>query len=474
MPPSNTNSNNSATSPSPSHIYSDKHNSFIYVVVVIAAIAGLLFGYDTGVISGALLYIREQFSLSTGMQEVVTSIVLLGAVIGAAFGGKSADKYGRRISLILSAIIFVVGALITAIAGSTDILILGRFVVGLAIGAASLCAPLYISEVAPKRIRGSLVCVNQLALTSGIVISYLVDYYFSESGSWRMMFGTAVIPGMILLVGMIFMPQSPRWLVSKGQIGKATSVLKKIRAVDEVQSEISDLHSSVKLQTGDWAALKASKLRPALWVGVGLAAFQQLTGINTVIYYSPTIFQSAGFSSSSHAILATTGLGVINIIFTLVATLLIDKVGRRPLLLIGTIIMVIALALLAIVFSSSSIGHETGTLAVIGLSLYIAAFAIGMGPVFWLMISEIYPVKVRGLAMGVCSIINWGTNLIVALTFLSLTKLLGTSGTFWLYAIIGIFAWIFFYKMVPETKGKTLEEIEDYWRTGKHPREIRK
>ncbi|WP_424353932.1 sugar porter family MFS transporter [Methanobacterium sp. MBAC-LM] len=452
----------------------EKNVQFVIIAAVITAIGGMLFGYDTGVISGAILFIRESFSLSSTAQEIVVSSVLIGAVIGASISGLLADKYGRRIMVIVAATIFGIGAIFTALTPEVYALIAGRIVVGIAIGIASFIAPLYIAEVAPVSIRGALVSLNQLAITIGIVISYLVDFAFAPSGGWRWMLGLAVVPSIILGIGMYLMPPSPRWLYSKGRIDKARSVLERIRMTKNVSEEMKEIRASLVCeQECKWSEILDPVVRPALIIGIGLAAFQQLTGINTVIYYAPTILEFAGFQSAAVSILATAGIGMINVIMTVVAISLIDRVGRRPLLLIGLIGMIISLAILGIAFVLPGLSTSLGLLAVISLMLYVGSFAIGLGPVFWLMISEIYPLRIRGRAMSTATIVNWGTNLVVAITFLSLIQLIGTPGTFWLYGIIGIITWVFVYFLVPETKGKSLEEIEMELRAGKHIQEMK-
>jgi sugar porter (SP) family MFS transporter len=436
---------------------------FVTMVSGISALAGLLFGYDTGVISGAILFVRKDFLLSTFQEEVVVAAVLLGAVAGAAFGGKLADVLGRRKLLIQVAILFIIGAIGTALAPTPTWLAIGRVVVGVAIGIASFTAPLYISEVSPPAIRGKLVSLNQLMITLGIVVSYLADYGLADKEAWRWMFGLAAIPALILLIGLLFVPESPRWLMSRSQDDQARAVLQRIRESDDVSSELAEIKADLSLQESGWRELLNPSLRLPLIIGIGLAIFQQFTGINTVIYYAPTIFQLAGLHSASAAILATVGVGVVNVLLTIVALRLLDRVGRRPLLLYGLVGMVISLGVLGAAFLFASSSSVVAWLAVISLALYVACFAIGLGPVFWLLISEIYPLKIRGRAMGVATMMNWGSNLIVALTFLSLLHSLGRSATFWLYAVIGIVAWFFVYRLVPETKGRTLEQIDAEW-----------
>jgi len=445
---------------------------FIHVIVSVAALGGLLFGYDTGVISGAILFIRQSFSLSPQLQEIVVSAVLVGAVIGAAAGGRLADRYGRRKLIILSAVIFSIGAVGTSLTPLVSLLIAGRIVVGIAIGIASFIAPMYISELAPTRVRGSLVSVNQLAITVGIVVSYLVDYAFSALGAWRMMLGLAAVPSIVLGLAMWRLPSSPRWLVARGSTEEAKSVLGRIRSSSEIDAEVKEIERSLEKQKGSGVLLSHPMLRMALFVGIGLAVFQQLTGINTVIYYAPTIFEFAGFKTAGFSILATVGVGIVNVAFTLLAIRLMDRVGRRPLLLGGVAGQTVGLVILGLAFQMHQLARFIGYLAVASLAIYVASFAIGLGPVFWLMISEIYPLKVRGAAMSMATVANWGVNLAVAVTFLTLVGAVGRPGTFWIYAGIGIAAWLFFYFLVPETKGKTLEEIEAHWHAGKHPREM--
>jgi SP family galactose:H+ symporter-like MFS transporter len=433
-----------------------------------------LFGYDTGVISGAILFIKKEFSLSSTLEELVISAVLMGAIVGAAAGGKLSDRYGRRRMIIMSAVIFTLGALGTSFAPSVKLLIAGRIVVGVAIGIASFVSPMYISEIAPAGIRGSLVSVNQLALTSGIVISYLVDYAFSGSQGWRYMLGLAAVPSVVLGAAMWRLPDSPRWLMQSGKTQQARSVLQRIRNVGDVGEEMEAMSRSIRKQnSGGVGTLLHPALRPALLVGAGLAVFQQLTGINTVIYYAPTIFQFAGFKTAGFSILATLGVGTVNVLFTIVALKLMDRVGRRPLLLVGVAGQFLGLALLGAAFQLRGLAGIIGSVALVSLAVYVGSFAVGLGPVFWLMISEIYPVRVRGVAMSIATIMNWGMNLVVALTFLSLVQVLGRPETFWLYAGIAAGAWLFIYFMAPETKGRSLEQIEEHWHAGRHPRELR-
>ena len=443
---------------------------FVYVAASFAALGGLLFGYDTGVISGALIFIKREFGLTTAAEEVVVSGVLLGATIGAIFGGKAADLFGRRRVLLVTAAIFGIGALASAVAPSPTILIVSRVVLGLAIGLASTNVPVYLSEVAPPHARGWVVSLFQLAVTVGIVVAYLTDYAFAGIEGWRWMLGLAVVPALVFGTGMFFLPETPRWLIRGGHHEVAQRVLVRIRELSDVSVEIEEIKASLAQQaeSGHWTDLLRRQVRPALVVGLGLAIFQQITGINTVIYYAPRILQSAGFNSASGAILATVGVGVVNVGMTIVAMFLVDRAGRRPLLLVGIAGMIITLGALGLSFRISNPSGQLAWISVICLMGYVASFAISLGPIFWLLIAEIYPLKIRGLAEGTAATFNWASNLIVSLTFLTLVEKLGASSTFLLYAVASVASWVFAYCFVPETKGRSLEQIEAFWRERHH------
>jgi SP family galactose:H+ symporter-like MFS transporter len=438
---------------------------FVYIAASFAALGGLLFGYDTGVISGALIFIKREFGLTTTAEEIVVSSVLLGATIGAIVGGNAADRFGRRRVLLATAAIFGFGALASAAAPSPTILIVSRVVLGLAIGLASTNVPVYLSEVAPSHARGWIVSLFQLAVTVGIVVAYLTDYAFAGVEGWRWMLGLAVAPAIVFGAGMFFLPETPRWLIRGGHHEVAHRVLVRIRELSDVTVEIEEIRASLAQQaeSGHWTDLLRRQLRPALVVGLGLAIFQQVTGINTVIYYAPRILQTAGFSSASGAILATVGVGIVNVAMTIIAMFLVDRVGRRPLLLVGIAGMIITLGVLGLSFAISNPG-QLAWVAVICLMGYVASFAISLGPIFWLLIAEIYPLRIRGLAEGTAATFNWASNLIVSLTFLTLIEKLGASSTFLLYALASVASWLFAYYLVPETKGRTLEQIEAFWR----------
>ena len=443
------------------------------LIAATAALGGLLFGYDTGVISGALLFLRDAFQLSPFMQGVLTSIALAGAALGAAAAGDLADRFGRRPIILVTALIFVLGSLVSAFATSLTVLLLGRLLVGLGIGVSSMLAPLYLAETAPAETRGAMVSLNQLMITVGIVVSYLVGYAFASSGGWRWMLGLGALPGLILAGGMLALPESPRWLAGHGHIADARRALQALRGsyerAEEIDAELARMQADLKREErierkGATISVFDPSVRLPLIVGVGLAAFQQVTGINTVIYFAPTIFQAAGLSSASASILATAGVGVVNVLMTLVAIRLIDAVGRRVLLLVGLAGMAVSLCALAGAFLLGTGSGLVGWLTAASLTAYVAFFAIGLGPVFWLLISEIFPLAVRGRGMSLATVANWVFNLLVALTFLSIVNALGQSVAFLIYAVMTAAAFVFTLRLVPETKGRSLEDIQSAWR----------
>lgn len=433
----------------------------LFLIAATAALCGLLFGYDTGVISGALLFLKKDFALSVRLQGVVTSAVLAGAAVAAGFSGRLADRFGRRRMVIAVAILFLIASVLTGLAPDVTWLVIGRVLAGVAIGICSYAGPLYISEIAPAMRRGGLVSLNQFLITVGILVSYLTDYLLANGEHWRWMFGVAAIPALILWIGMLVLPESPRWLAQQGRRELARQVLERVRSREEADVELNTIETHTESGNARWTELFSPQYRPALIIGMGLAIFQQITGINTIIYYAPTIFQLAGFNSAAQSILATAGVGAVNVLMTVVSLRLLDRVGRRPLLLTGIAGMIASLTALGFVFQLGSHSAAFGWLAVVSVMLYVGSFAISLGPIFWLLISEIYPLRVRGVAMGVATMTNWSFNLIVALTFLLLVESLGPSYTFWLYAVVSISSLLFSYSLVPETKGRTLEEIDD-------------
>ncbi|HEY7267295.1 MAG TPA: sugar porter family MFS transporter [Solirubrobacterales bacterium] len=438
----------------------------VVATAAIAGLGGLLFGYDTGIIASALLFVKKDFDLGSFEQGMVVSSVPVGAIFGAAAAGVAADRLGRRYVIIAAAVVFIIGALLSAASPDLAVLVIARVLLGVAVGLASANAPVYISEVAPPEERGRLVSYFQLSVTVGILVAYLVGLAFSGIDGWRWMLGLGAVPALALGIGMLEMPQSPRWLVMVGQDYAARKVLEKIRSDDEeaITEELEEIKGSIEARPGSWRDLLEPAVRAALLVGVGLAVLQQVTGINTVIYYAPTIIQFTGINGNSAAIVASLGVGVINIGATLVALRLIDQRGRRPLLMVGVTGMAIALFVLGLAFLGNAGTAFISAVAIISLMAYVATFAISLGPVFWLMNSEIYPLKVRSKAAGVGTMANWSSNFVISLTFLPLINLLGRTGAFWAYAVVGLFTLWFCWKLVPETKDRELEEIEAIFR----------
>src|ERR1700754_26058 len=436
----------------------------VVLTAAIAGLGGLLFGYDTGVIAGALLFIKGDFDLGSFAQGLVVAAVPIGAVAGAAFAGPAADRYGRRLMILVAAAVFIVGALGSAAAPGVEVLVAARIVIGVAIGLASAAAPVYISEVAPPESRGRLVSFFQLAVTIGILVAYLVGLAFNGIEGWRWMLGLGCVPALGLAFGMWGMPQSPRWLVMQGDDFAARAVLAKIRVddPDTIDREIEEIEESVHTDAkpGSWSDLLQPAVKAALVVGIGLAILQQVTGINTVIYYAPTIIEFTGVNSSAGSILAAVGVGIINVAFTVVAIRLLDKAGRRTLLMVGVSGMVVSLIALGAAFLGGGGSTIASVVAILSLMCLVASFAISLGPIFWLLNAEIYPLGVRSKAAGLGTMANWTFNFIVSLTFLLLIEALGRAGAFWFYAAIGILTLWFCWKYVPETKGKPLEEIE--------------
>ncbi|XP_059632878.1 inositol transporter 1 [Cornus florida] len=452
-------------------------NSYVVGLTVVAGIGGLLFGYDTGVISGALLYIRDEFEVvdqSSFLQETIVSMALVGAIIGAAAGGWINDVYGRKRATLLADVVFAIGSIVMAAAPDPYVLIVGRLLVGLGVGVASVTAPVYIAEASPSEIRGGLVSTNVLMITGGQFLSYLVNLAFTEvPGTWRWMLGVSGVPAVIQFSLMLFLPESPRWLYMKKDKSEAISVLSKIYDPYRLEEEIDQLSTALEEEDQRKNAVrysdvfKVKEIRLAFLAGAGLQAFQQFTGINTVMYYSPTIVQMAGFSSNQLAILLSLIVAAMNAAGTVLGIYLIDYYGRRKLALSSLSGVILSLIILSVAFllepSGSSAGY-LGWIAILGLALYIAFFAPGMGPVPWTVNSEIYPESYRGMCGGMSATVNWISNLIVAQSFLSIADAIGAGGTFLILAGIAVIAFVFVAVYVPETKGLTFEEVEKIWK----------
>ncbi|HNH86772.1 MAG TPA: sugar porter family MFS transporter, partial [Solirubrobacterales bacterium] len=374
------------------------------------------------------------------------------------------DKYGRRALILTSGIIFIIGAIVAAISPGTWVLVASRVVIGVAIGVASAVAPVYISEIAPPDIRGRLVTFFQLAVTIGILVAYLVGLAFADSNEgWRWMLGLGAVPALALVIGIIRLPSSPRWLLMVGREDDAREALQRVRTEgpEAIELEIKEIESSMSIHEGSWRDLLAPAVKAALVVGIGLAILQQITGINTVIYYAPTIIQETGIDSDASSILASLGVGIVNVLMTVVALRLLDTRGRREMLFVGVSGISISLFILGLAFLIGADSTFATVMAIGSLMLFVSSFAISLGPIFWLLNAEIYPLSVRSKAASAGTMTNWFFNFLVSLTFLPLIDLLSQTGAFWFYGAIGLVTLWFCWKYVPETKGRSLEQIND-------------
>jgi len=455
---------------------------FAIVVALIAATGGFLFGFDAGVISGAINFLQDPagWGVSDSQVEWITTSVVLGAMIGAGLGGRLTDILGRKKIILSASVIFVAGALYSGLAPNILSLILGRIILGIAIGIASLSVPLYISEISPAYMRGALVSLNQLMIAFGGKVSYLSDYLLANDAdpfSWRWMFIVGVFPASLMLIGMLFLPETPRWLISHGFEEKGKKILGKVENPEMVEVAVLKIKNDLTIQneSASFRELLKPWLRTPLFIAAGIMFFQQASGINTIIYYSPKIFKLAGIQSNSMAIIPSLIIAVFVLFFTILSISMIDKIGRRKIFFIGLIGMVISLLATGLAFFiGDGLGGNLKYFALVTILIFNSCYAFSMGPLGWLITSEIFPLKVRGAGMSLASITNWLTNAIVAFTFLKLVNALTPAGAFWIYAGVGILAIIWGYYYIPETKGVTLEEIEDHWRGGKSPRELKK
>jgi len=436
-----------------------------YVVLLAAttAISGFLFGFDTAVINGVLLLLRRQFNLTNLQTEIAASSLLLGCLLGAAGASVIGDRYGRKKSLIFSAILFAVSALGAAAASTVTLFSVARLLGGLAIGLASVLTPVYIAEISPSKNRGTLVSLNQLAIVIGILVAYLVSWGLARmgEGSWRWMLAVAAIPSVAFLFGLLAIPESPRWLLGKGRHSEGKRILTRIFGEKAAEEQVQAVERAAAGEEGSWREVFSPLMRPRLAVGMLLALFSQITGINTVLYYGSIII-SEHFpgESTGMAMAANVIIGAVNLIFTIVAMIFLDRWGRRATLMIASGGMGVALTVLVIGLNI----HNAPALLMLGsILVYVAFFALGMGPGPWLIISEIFPTKVRGRAASIATSTLWSGTLVVTFTFLSLVNALNLGGTFAIYGALSFVCLVFVWKMVPETKGRTLEQIQEAW-----------
>jgi MFS transporter, SP family, galactose:H+ symporter len=445
-------------------------NFLLYFIAAIAATGGLLFGFDTGVINVALPSLREQFSLSPNQEGLVVSAVLIGAMFGPFLSGFLTDLLGRKKINIIASLVFVLGSIVAAMASSVNMLIGGRLLLGLAIGIVAATVPLYLAELSPKDKRGQLVTFFQLAITLGILLSYVVGFLFeSAESAWRLMFWAGFVPAILLFLGMLFVPESPRWLITKGRLEEAKEVLKKLREPSEAETEFNETQNLIEQEKNnktDWRELFSKKLRIPLLIGIGIFGIQQFSGINAIIYFSTDIFKE--LFTSTQATLATVGVGFVNTLATILGMRFIDKWGRKPLLYMGLIGTAVCLGTvgLAFYFKDSLPESLRQVMLVGGIYTYIIFFAVSLGPLGWLLISEIYPLKIRGFAASMGSFNHWFFDMLVAFSFpiMRATSLGENGGIFGIYMLVVLFGLLFAKYIVFETKGMSLEDIEKKWK----------
>lgn len=468
------------TSPSPTPV---KLSPIVHFIGITAALAGLLFGLDIGVISGAEGFIQKSFSISDAVIELVVSSLLWGAVFGTIISGVLSNKMGRRGAILVSAVIFVIGSIVCAFSPDPHTLVLARFFLGIAIGVASFTAPLYLSEISPQRVRGSMISMYQLMITIGIVIAFLSNTWLGKyatidgvtGGHWRLMLGIIAVPAAIMFLGVLFLPESPRWLFLKGKKDLAVSVFQRMRLPDaEITREVTEIEESLRVkQSGFRMLVDNSNFRRAIGLGIGLQIIQQLTGINVVMYYAPRIFRIAGFASTEHQLWGTVIVGVTNVLATFIAIAFVDRLGRKPIMYAGFAVMGAAMVAVGMLFNMDlEKTPALGTWAIGALLLFIVGFAMSAGPIIWVLCAEIFPLSGRDLGVTFSTATNWIVNAIVGGTFLTLLNTLGNGNTFLLYGGLNAIFVLFFLLFVPETKGVSLEKIESNLLSGKPLRRI--
>ena len=438
----------------------------VYLLTAVAALGGLLFGYDTAVIAGAIGFLQIKFELTAAMKGWAASSAIIGCIFGAMFAGYMSDRYGRKRILILTALLFGISAIGSAIPNNLTQFAIARFVGGLGVGAASMLSPLYITELAPAKVRGMLVSLYQLAIVLGILLIFFINMLVQNAGDeawnvnmgWRFMLGSETLPAILFFIAMFFVPESPRWLAKEARDEKALEVLTRINGAERAREILREIKETLHEESGTLRELFSGRFRKAILIGILLALFTQFQGINAIMYYAPEIFKAVGGGTNA-AFMQTVIVGVINVLFTFVAIWLVDRVGRKGLLLVGGAGMGLSLFMVGAAFYFGWGGY----IPLIFILTYVASFAASFGPVPWVILSEIFPIKLRGLAMSVATLSVWVAVYFVTQLFPILVEQIGTAFTFWIFFGVSVMAFGFVWTMIPETKEKTLEEIEQSW-----------
>lgn len=437
---------------------SKSNHAYIIGISFISALGGYLFGFDFAVISGALPFLRHEFLLDAWWEGFLTGSLALGCIVGCLIAGNLADRFGRKPGLMTAAFIFAISSVAIAFSSSLGIFVVMRFAAGIGVGMASLLCPMYIAEISPANVRGRNVAINQLTVVIGILVTNLVNYFLADTGpdAWRWMFGLGVVPSFIFLIGVIWLPESPRWLVKDGQIDRAQQILRTLGSESFAESTLKEVEKSLQGNTKmSYKAAFAKSVRPAVVVGITLAVFQQFCGINVVFNYTSTIFESVG-ANLNQQLFETVSIGIVNLVFTLLAMWQVDKLGRKPLMLAGSLGLSVIYFVLAYLLQNQYSAAMVSVFVLIAISLY----SISLAPVTWVLISEIFPNKIRGAASSVAIISLWTAYFILVFTFPILAKTLGTYGPFYMYGGICFVGFLFVKTKVQETKGQTLEELE--------------
>jgi MFS transporter, SP family, galactose:H+ symporter len=438
-----------------------KNNSFMFSIACLVSIGGILYGYDVGVISGALLFITKSIPMTDTQIGLIVGAVLGGGLVGTLLAGPVGDRYGRRFLIMAASLIFILGVVLVLFAHSFTTIFCARLFLGLGVGVVAVAVPLYVAEIVPANDRGKYMTFFQLLLTFGIVMAYFIDLIFTPSGNWRAMFAVVMVPALILLAGMLFLPETPRWLVANGQEQRAREILQRIRkSAVQAEDDIRSIQAGLHQTEGSWLELFSRQFWLPTFAAIAIAIFNQLTGINSFLQYAPLILKNAGIGSDLVTMIGSAGIGILNFLCTIIAIVFIDTLGRRPLLLIGvTGVMISEIYLGAIQYATFS-PFTMGILSLTGLFGFIVSFAIGPGVVVWLAISELFPTRVRGKGIALCLFFNSLVSTLLATFFLPISRTLGMGRTYWLFAAFTFVYLLVAYFLLPETKTKSLEEIQ--------------